>query len=320
MITWAPLVVVAVGVIAGLLLARRSPRTASAAGRTDATLVYEDLIQERDETYERLRNEELDDLDRQRLETRAATILKRLDEIGEPVAKKKTPSAPRTEQAPTFGSRHPMLMGSLLGGGMVALVALLIFWAQRDARPDPTAQGQAPMAADSGAASRAVTSGADNGIDRGEPPLPPGVEAQVEQLRAQLASNPDDVQTRTELGQLLLSHGQFFAAFNEAQALLQSDPDSPTGHYISGVVRYTMGQSQPALEHLTAALESRPGFSPAAMVKGLIEIQTAERSVAIETWEAGLQAAGGSDARLEHLLDMARAGKTAQEILATPPP
>jgi Flp pilus assembly protein TadD len=173
-----------------------------------------------------------------------------------------------------------MLAGAAFGGGLVALVAILVFWAQRDATPDVT-QPSPP-----GASAAAAGSMPDNGIDRGEPALPPAVAAQVAALEAEIEST-GDLESRRSLAQLLLAHGQMFAAFQQSRALLEASPQDPTGHYVSGVVRYTMGQPDEALQHLDAALAAAPTFAQAALVKGILLLQMEDRAGAVAAWQQG---------------------------------
>ena len=239
-------------------------------------------------------------------------MLQRLEELG---GRKGNRSKTRPEAkaadgagaAPARGfiARHPLVAGASLGGGMVAVVAVLIFWAMGDAQPDPNATPP-PAAAGS------------DGFDRGEPQLPPEVAQQVATLRQQLQQRPEDLETRRVLAELLLGHGQFFDAFQEAQTILAQDDRDALASYISGVVRYTMGQPDGALEWLDRAIESEPTFTQASVVRGVILLQTGDRQGATASWERGLEAVGGQDPRLERLLEMVRAGATAEEILSSP--
>jgi cytochrome c-type biogenesis protein CcmH/NrfG len=212
----------------------------------------------------------------------------------------------------SWSGRHPALAGALFGGGIVALIAVLVFWAMRDAVPAPDQPMQGPMHGQQPAAG--------GGFDRGEPGLAPQVSAQVQALRDRVASTPDDLAARQDLAQLLMAHEQFFDAFQEAQQILAKAPGDAVGNYVAGVVRYTMGQPSEALEALDIALTTDPAFSQAALIRGFIRLQLDDRAGAIASWEQGLAAAGGSDRNLEHLLRLARGGTSAQEITATPPP
>jgi tetratricopeptide (TPR) repeat protein len=319
-----PLLVLGLGLLVGgvvaLLLARRSTGRAKQS-RSDLDLQIEDLEAQRDELYARLRGSEgtaLVAADRDELELAAARVLRELDALheqrGAPAGPREPASAPAAAArgpapATSWSARHPGLAGALLGGGGVALVALLVYWAQRDAVPapeQPTPQVAPPAA--------------DGGFDRGEPALPSQVAAQVQALRERAATTPSDLEARRDLAQLLMAHEQFFDAFQEAQQILAQAPEDPVGNYVSGIVRYTMGQPEDALVLLERALAGDPALSQAALMRGLIQLQLDDREGAIATWEQGLAAIGGSHRVLEHVLGLAREGRSAEEIMSTPPP
>ncbi|HVS65386.1 MAG TPA: hypothetical protein VMT85_17985 [Thermoanaerobaculia bacterium] len=327
-----PLLVLGLGLLAGgilaLLVARRSTRQTRRA-RSDLDLRIEDLEAQRDELYARLRGSEGPDLgaaDRDELELAAARVLRELDaararlhqQRGAATGPREAEPAGHTPPEPAAGSswsrRHPALAGALLGGGAVGLVALLVFWAQRDAVPAP----EQPMAQQGPPAAGAGGGGGD--FDRGQPALPPQVTAQVQALRDRASQNPSDLDARRDLAQLLMAHEQFFDAFQEAQQILAQAPEDPIGNYVSGIVRYTMGQPQDALVLLERALTADPTLSQAALMRGLIQLQLDDREGAIATWEQGLAAADGSHTVLEHVLGLAREGRSTQEIMTTPPP
>jgi tetratricopeptide (TPR) repeat protein len=322
-----PLLVLGLGLLAGGVIALVLSRSArsKAPARSDLDLRIEDLEAQRDELYAKLRGSEgslLAAADRNELELAAARVLRDLDSLHEK-RRQHAPPAPVAREAPDVGatagrswsSRHPALAGALLGGGGVALVALLLFWAQRDAVPAPQQPMQAQQAPMQGQAPNA-----GGGMDRGQPGLPPQVAAQVQSLRDRLAQSPEDLAARRDLAQLLMAHEQFFDAFQEAQQILAQAPEDPFGNYVAGIVRYTMGQPMEALDLLDRALGADPAFTQASLMRGFIRLQLDDRDGAIESWEQGLAAAGGADRTLEHLLRLAREGKSAEEIMSTPPP
>ncbi|HVS15028.1 MAG TPA: hypothetical protein VMV46_13965 [Thermoanaerobaculia bacterium] len=319
-----PLLVLGLGLLAGGVLALWIARSSSrkTPPRSDRDLRIEDLEAQRDELYAKLRGSEgslLAAADRNELELGAARVLRELDRLHDERRRSARPERPERTAVTTatttatprhlsWSSRHPALAGALLGGGGVALVALLLFWAQRDAVPAPEQPMQAPAPAGGGS------------IDRGEPGLPPQVAAQVQSLRDRLTQNPDDLAARRDLAQLLMAHEQFFDAFQESQQILAQVPSDAVGNYVSGLVRYTMGQPAEALELLDRALTTDPAFTQAALMRGFVRLQLDDRDGAIESWEQGLAAAGGTDRNLEHLLRLAHEGRSVQEIMSTPPP
>ncbi len=333
-----PLLILLAGLLGGamaswLVMRRRE----SPDPQADLRLRIADLEAQRAELYTKLRGEEggtLAAADREALEVAAAGTLRDLDDArrrlgGKTATGSSRPTAiptavptaiPKGTAAPTVSgnaiARHPLAAGVLLGGGMVALVAVLIVWAQQDALPRPEA---APTAGASASPGGSASPSGTGDFDRGQPPLPPQIAEQVEALRARLATAPEDLAVRRDLADLLLSHGQYFDAFGEAQAILARAPEDPPATYVLAVVRYTMGQPEGALELLDRAAALDPTFSQASLVSGIIRLQLGDREGAVASWQQGLAGAGGSESRLERLLELAREGRSAEEILASPP-
>lgn len=234
-------------------------------------------------------------------------MLKELDEVEEAIAGiVPVGGAKRQEAAPAgraFVQAHPLLSGVLLGGGVVGLVAALVIWAQSDAQPDPQAE-------------QAMAQGGDETDFRGQPPLPPELVSRAEELRQQIDADPSDIDAMRALMQLMLANGRAFDAFQTAQLALQVAPEDPDSHFVSGIVRLQMGQTQVALDSLGRSLRSDPGHEQAALMRGLVLLQLGDRDGAIATWESANTAR--SSPRLEHVVTMAREGKTFDEIVNNP--
>ena len=306
-----PTSVLVIGLVLGAIIAWRVLRRTATPGAPDLDLRRRDLELRRDELYARLKQSDTNDLnpaDRNALERSAATVLRELDQLPRAKPAKDTAAAPAQPAGATLTSRHPLLAGALLGGGMVGLVAVLIFLAQRDAQPAPPEQ-QPPAA-----------SGSEAPFDRGQPPLPPEIAQMVSDLQQRIEAAPSDAALRRDLMSVLLVHSQFFDAFQQARVLLDQDPGDAQALYTSAIVRYTMGQPNEAIEQFDLALQSQPAYEDAALMKGLILMQLGDRDGAMNTWETGIEAAGGEASSLQHVLGLAREGKSAEEILSTPPP
>ncbi len=314
---WLPgLVVLAAGLLVGLAAAVRL-RSDAAAERErrdqDLALKIRDLERRRDELYERLRRadeEELGAGDREALEIAAARTLRELDR-----AQKRQPKKPKTKKrkgssaAPTPEAgpraaavvgdgplaRHPFLTGFAFGAGMLALLGLLIYWAQRDAQPAPQAGGLVAQRPPPEQPPHPVT---------GE--LSAEMAARITSLQGRLAADPGDIMATKELALMLLDSGQVFEAFERAQELLNSYPDDPDGLFIQGVVRVTMGQNDLAIELLDRVLANYPNNLQALLYRGLAFHQSDRSQQAIDTWEAGLEMAGGRHPDFEQLLATAR--------------
>ncbi len=314
---WLPgLAVLAAGLLVGLVAAVRL-RSDAAAKRErrdrDLALEIRDLERRRDELYERLRRADEDELgagDREALEIAAARTLRELDR-----AQKRQPKKPKTKKrkgssaAPTPEAvpraavvvaarpvaRHPFLTGFAFGAGMLALVGLLIYWAQRDAQPGPERREPA-----------AERPPAEEPLDPADQDVPAEMAVRIADLEARLVADPDNLQVRKELALALISSSEFFQAFEHAQEILEIRPEDPDGLYIQGLVRLAMGQNDLALELLDRVLAQYPSHLQALLYRGLALLQSGRRQQAIDTWEVGLELAGGHHPGFEDLLARAQ--------------
>jgi tetratricopeptide (TPR) repeat protein len=311
--SWAPsLVVLAVGLVGGLLIAWRLRRVRPASTeRVD--LEIRDLEARRDDLYRRLRDERetLTPTEVEQLEQAAARTLRDLDAASERLPKSaavqrspaagaeaassEKPATPERSVPPSAGSfitRRPLMSGFLLGAGMIAVVGLLVYWAVRDTSGSMAMSG----AADAGTAE----------VPHQEGDLPPAVQAEYEALQARLAESPDDVAARKRLAVLLLGHEQYFAAFREAQTLLELVPGDIDGLYVDAVVRLQMGQFGDAISGLDQVIFQFPDHVQALAWRGIAHYQLGDVSSAIASWERGIEAAGGVHPELEQMVLAAR--------------
>jgi tetratricopeptide (TPR) repeat protein len=320
--TWGPsLLVLAAGLAIGAWLALRFRREAVEREAADADLLLRirDLEERRDDLYRRLRAADEDNLgmtERESLVDAAARTLMELDRLQQrvPRASAVAPAAvPGTRQedqvervaegrptAAADGSPrrgHPLAAGILIGAAMVAVVALLVYFAVRDAQPtgSQTIVQAAPGTPDDPHSGQSAN-------------LPPELAEQVADLQARIVDNPEDWAARKQLSLILLASGRFFEAFTLAGEVLQRFPDDPDALLVHGIVRVSMGQFDVGKELLERVLASHPDHQQALLYRGLALYQLGQTEQAIDTWQIGLELAGGRDPDLEELLAMAEAG------------
>lgn len=307
--TWLPpVIVLAAGVIAGIWAALRMRRRKAEAAPEDADLRLEisDLEGRRDALYQRLENAADEGLDAEEiaaLETEAASTLRDLD-----AAKARTASRhPKAAASRKAAKEQPRARGSAIGGfaagvAMSALVGILVFWAVRDAKPDPVRE---QMEVERQARAAAANGGTE---PHATAELPPVVAQRVASIEARLAADPGDLQARKELAMTLLAVEQYVPAFQNASLVLEQQPDDPDALFIHGVVRVAMNQNAEAIDLLDRVLDRFPQHVYAQMYKGIALARGGQADAARLAWQAGLEAAGGSHPDLEQLLAMADSG------------
>ncbi len=138
--------------------------------------------------------------------------------------------------------------------------------------------------------------------------LSPEVAAELARLRAQVQTAPQDLAARRQLSVALLNANQLMPAFEQAKELQRLMPNDPDGLYVEGVVRLVMGQWPVTVELMTRVLAQHPGHVLAAMAKGEAEAALGRTAEAKASWEKGLAAAGGKFAPIEELLAQAEVG------------
>ncbi len=163
----------------------------------------------------------------------------------------------------------------------------------------PTAQMSPQGASSPEAAAAAHDESAD---------LTPEVLAQLQQFRAQVQAAPQDLQARRQLTVALLNANQLMEAFEQAKELQKQAPNDPDGLFVEGVVRLAMGQWPLTVQLMDGVLAQHPDHVLAALAKGQAEAALGQTPQAIATWKKGLAAAGGKFPPIEELLAQAEAG------------
>ena len=310
--TWIPgLVVLVAGLAAGLFLGwklRRQRSTQASTNDSDLQLALSDLEERRNDLYRRLHSAEEDQIsqaEREALETAAARTLREIDRLHSQLPRSArravraktsvTTDGPdqNASAAPTQQRGRPVLAGFASGALLMAVIAVLIYWAIRDAQPKPDLEaGGRPMAS-------------SEDPHGNESPMAAEIAARVETLQARAQANPDDWMVKKELALTLMSGGQFFEAFELSNEILRAFPEDPDALLVQGVVRMTMGQNDTALNLLDRVLAQHPDHLQALLYRGLALYQAGQTERAVDSWEMGLEMAGGRHPDFEELLAMA---------------
>jgi tetratricopeptide (TPR) repeat protein len=287
----------------------------------DRELLLSDLRARQEVLYAELR--QASGAERHELELAAARNLKAIEDAGgdrdgapaagvddEAVSDASTAPATAGAAAAAVPARrtHSGWLGFLGGVACAGLIGVLVFWAQRDARPREDAAGPppAPVAGGEHPAGDQLT-----GQDA----------AALEQLARAVDGDPTDIMARKQYAVGLLSTGQFVAAFAQAEILLESNARDPDGLYVAGMVRMRMGQEQMARDLLGSLIEDFPDHVPALTALGVLELRASGLEAAEAVWDRAIAASGGSNPEIERLIAAAReqfAGSAAPGAAATP--
>lgn len=250
---WLPGVIVfVIGAIAAIafLLSNRKLKTDAPAPETldDFDARYQSLLEQLKELVanKHLLAADAFNAEKSRLEQAAADVLRARAGKASAVTRQQARVEKLASAEPTFFSKHPALMGGLIGGGVVAFFAVLGFQLSKETtQKEEMPQRPAPM--------RSQQS-----------------DSKLEALAARVQQSPDDIDAVTDLFIHLIRR----QAFQEARPLVQRamliDPFHPKARVGQAVVRALEGDLRGAiddLEHLTARYpEAYDGFMFAGML------------------------------------------------------
>lgn len=200
-------------------------------------------------------------------------------------------------------------------GTCLVVGALVYWATQGSRPKDEMSPGGAPMAQMAPMAPMAQTppagaaSPADADAAHAEAAeLTPEVAAELQRLRAQVQASPQDLAARRQLTVALLNANLLMEAFEQAKELQKVAPNDPDGLFVEGVVRLAMGQWPLTVQLMDGVLAQYPDHVLAALAKGQAEAALGETAQAIATWKKGLAAAGGKFPPIEQLLAEVEAG------------
>ncbi|WP_373048963.1 tetratricopeptide repeat protein [Vulgatibacter sp.] len=289
-----PLLVLGLGLLAGLVLAVKFARSkrGAAAAMPHAVAIEDvevrDLRVQRDLLVAQLR--ELDDTagkrtadelarDRFALELQAAAVLRDLD-LAE-ARERKAEAAAAAAPAAAAAKPTPAWVGAAWGGGVVLFGALLFFILQSESgnrAPGGSITGNGPT----------VNGPAGNGQMAEGQQAPAQPDPELEQFIARAQANPQDLEAQLDLAQAFLYRERLVEVFQVVQHIKTLDAENPRALTYEAVVRQAMGMAEQALALLDTAVRKDPQLAEAWVRRGLVAFDVAKYDVAVESWEKAL--------------------------------
>jgi tetratricopeptide (TPR) repeat protein len=143
---------------------------------------------------------------------------------------------------------------------------------------------------------------------------------QIDALRAELAAHPDDLEVRVDLAEQYLVAGRLFEAFETARPVLDKEPEHPRALTYVAVVRLAMGQVDEAGKMLDTAVARDPRLAEAWSYRGLVRFQSGRFGDAVKDWETALELRPDGRESLEPLIAQAKERMTGAPAPAAVPP
>ena len=226
------LVILAAGLVLGLLLMYFSKRRNARTPIGDDYLQRVDLEARRDELIHQLRDPALVSDERLQLEIETAQVLRKLDAVARDPRKLSVSPATKSFLAPAT-------QGFVWGATTFAILGGIAFFVMDQAAPrvqaDPSSSEQAQ-----------------------QQPSPKRAEDPLQHLEAKVRSDPTNLQLRNDLAQALLERDNLVAVFQHTKIVLDQSPEDSRALTLQAVVRAAMGDAELAVKMLQRAARNDP--------------------------------------------------------------
>jgi tetratricopeptide (TPR) repeat protein len=120
---------------------------------------------------------------------------------------------------------------------------------------------------------------------------PAAVRAALDDLRARLKANPNDLAALVGLADLYFDAGKFDQALPYYRRALALDPSNPDVRTDEATALHQTGHDLEALRELDTVLRTRPGFPQALYNRGIVLRAIGRRSDAVATFKKFVEAA-----------------------------
>lgn len=241
-----------------------------------------DLLKRKEALYDALRDlsgpADFVAAERLRLETEAASVLRELDTM----ADAPKPAAPST-RGPSFGERHPQLVGALGGGAVVLFGGALYYGLSEYSTPQPTPQAAVEQE----------------------------VQDELASLKAEVDKNPSDIAARNRYTRALLGADRAMEAFEQTQETTKLDPENTEARTYQAVILMAIGDFAMSAQLLDKVLSKDPNYVEALGYRGVLYLRANDPENAIATWEKAIAVDPAQEQFLRPLILRAQAGPTA---------
>ncbi|MFN2237874.1 MAG: tetratricopeptide repeat protein [Thermoanaerobaculia bacterium] len=287
---WIPaLVVLALGVVIGLIVYWRSSRREPIPAPSEVALEARDDRARFDGLIQQLR--ELDDLaskrtpeqlarERRALETEAALALRELAVVPQSDSHLSSEPALADQPAPP----RSVLPGFLWGAGTVFAIAVLVIFVTRGAFDRPEGGSLT-----GGSMSPAPQAAGSPMIDLGA-------------LQQAVAQNPENLEARLDLAQAMLINQDIAGVAEQTRQVLARDPENPRALSYGSLVELASGNTELALGMAERSIERDPSNPETWVHLALIQVQNGSAAEAESTMREAMTRFPAEAATLEGIL------------------
>lgn len=262
--SWTPpLVVLALGAVAGAVAVGLRSRPKQTAGPVEPSLASSqssDLQQRYDALIRRLA-EGVSDEEKARVELEAAQVLMEMESPGRKTKKAQAAKAEVVPEAPAakVAARPPSALAGF-AYGVLAMATLGGLFYLASLGSTERAEGGSPTGGNTmGSAARPENTAAEN--------------AEIAALEANVQKTPQDIGLRVELTRAYLRQRDLMKVFDQTQAILEIQKGEPHALTYQALVRVAMGQADQAETMLIDAIKKNPRIEDAYIHLAIARLQ-----------------------------------------------
>lgn len=273
--SWTPpLVVLALGAVAGAVVVAARSRRQSAQETPKASAHESDLKRRYDALIRRLAEGAAPE-ERTAIEIEAAQVLREMETGKKPGHTPPAESAPAAPASPAAAARPTSAWAGFAYGVLTMGVLGGLFYLASQGSTERSSGGS-PTGGNgmgSAAAEAPQTSAADD--------------ANLKALEEAVRKSPTDIAQRIELVRAYLQRRDLMQVFDQTKAVLEIEPGNPYALTYQALVRVAMGQAPQAETMLVEVIKKNPGIEDAYIHLAIARLQLGNRKGAEEAIQAG---------------------------------